>query len=472
MTDQATPPSPPQAPDQPVLVEQDVIDAAIACHHAGRGLRAVTLLRRVLGVNPANHNALRLLGVFLRQAGQAPASIPLLERATALHPFVPVFHQDLQKSYEAVGRPDLASASYCRALLAEIRAGLGPDDASPHPLGWSPERGCPIPLPPRGQRAEPVILFVSERWFLLDPRRGESNCMIFTIDGREACTPGASVGVFVDDLARGHGLPIDRLIERAVAEVDPDVVMLSPQVNGLLTALDPSAATLARLKRAHGFALAVTLYDMADDWGLAPVWPLEGLVDLVVSLDLPQPLAQARLPGWPVLGAWSPVDPTRFFDDGGPRDWVVSFVGQVRAARAAFLAEAQAAGLSLHIAGGQRGDAPLSLEDYAHALRRSQMTINLPLSQTGGVPHVKGRVFEALLSGTLLLEQDNPATAHWLRPMEHYVPFTDAADLTDKARYYRDHPEEARAIAQRGRDHVRAALSPAAFWRAVLARLA
>lgn len=456
------------------MTEQDVIDAAIAFHHAGRALKAVTLLRRVLGFNPANHNALRLYGVFLRQAGQAQASIPWLERAVALHPFVPVFHQDLQKSYEALGRADLASASYCRALLAEIRAGLGPKDAPPHPLGWSPEPGRTVPIAPRGQRRDPVILFVSERWFLLDPRRGDSNCLIFTIDGRETVIPGASVGFFVDDLARGHGLPLDSLFARAVAEIDPDVVMLSPQVNGLLTALDPSVATLAGVKRRHGFKLAVMLYDMADDWGVAPVAPvapLAGLVDLVVSLDLPPPLAQARLPELLVLGAWSPVDGALFHDDGGPRDIPISFVGQVRAARAVFLTQAQEAGLSIHVAGGQRGDAPLSLADYAATLRRSQMTINLPLSQTGGAPHVKGRVFEALLSGALLLEQANPATEHWLRPMEHYVPFTDAADLAAKARHFLEHPAEARAIAERGRDHVRDRLNPAAFWRAVQARL-
>lgn len=473
MTDQASP----QTPGQPGLVEQDVIDAAIACHHAGRALRAVTLLRRLLGVNPANHNALRLLGVFLRQAGQAPASIPLLERATALHPFVPVFHQDLQKSYEEVGRPDLASASYCRALLAEIRAGLGPDDAPPHPLGWSPERGCPIPLPPRGQRAEPVVLFVNERWFLLDPRRGASNSMLYGADALPKTRLATAVGFFPDERLLNESPPqsgrlVDAAFSRAVTDIDPDIVVWTPQVNGLLAALDPSLGVVAALRRMHSFKLLISLYDSADAWGAEPARRVGDLADLIVAMDLPQPFAEAVLAGLPVLGAWAFADPDLFYDGGDARDIPISFVGQAREARRAFLAQVEAAGVCVHHQGGQRGDAPLTYDGYAALLRRSQLTINLAESQTGGVPHVKARVFEALSCGTLLLEQDNPATAHWLRPMEHYVPFTDAADLADKARYYRDHPDEARAIAQCGRDHVRAALSPAAFWQAVLARLA
>jgi hypothetical protein len=458
------------------MTEQDVIDAAIAFHHAGRALKAVTLLRRVLGVNPANHNALRLYGVFLRQAGQAQASLSWLERAAALHPFVPVFHQDLQKSYEALGRADLASASYCRALLAEIRAGLGPEDAPPHPLGWSPERDRAVPIAPRGQRREPLILFVSERWFLLDPRRGASNTMLYGVNAREKTHPGGAVGFFLDELALryGGGLDagvIDRLFARAVAELDPDIVLWTPQVNALLHALDPSVEVVAELRRRHDFKLAVSLYDLADSWGAEPAWRLGAHTDLFIAMDLPQTLAEARLPGLPTLGAWAFADPDLFRDAGGARDIPISFVGQAREARAAFLAEVEAVGLPVHRLGGQRGGAPLTYDDYADTLRRSRLTINLSNSQTGGTPHVKARVFEALLSGALLLEQANPATEHWLRPMEHYVPFADAADLAAKARHYLEHPAEARAIAERGRDHVRDTLNPAAFWRAVQDRL-
>ncbi len=451
------------------MTEQDLLDAAIEFHRAGRTLKAMTLFRRVLAFNPANHNALRLYGTLLRQAGQPHPSIPLLARAAALHPFVPVFHQDLQKSYAAIGRADLASASYCRALIAEIRAGLD-GLPPPHPLGW-PGARTPQMAVPRAERAAPLHLFLNERWFLLDPRRGASNCMLYAADGRAKTHPGTSAGFFPDEVALHHGLPVDRAFERAIADLDPDVVVWSPQVNDLLTALDPRVETVAALKRRHGFKLVVTLYDMADAWGVEPARPLVGLADLFVAMDLPPPLAAARLPDAPVLGMWAVADADLFFDDGGDRDIPVSFVGQLREARAAFLAQVQAAGLPVHRTGGQRSDAVLSYADYADVLRRSRMTINLPHSQTGGAPHVKARVFEALSCGTLLLEQANPATAHWLRPMEHYVPFDDAADLVAKARHYLEHPDQARAIAERGRDHVRANLDAKAFWRRLQAAI-
>ena len=72
---------------------------------------------------------------------------------------------------------------------------------------------------------------------------------------------------------------------------------------------------------------------------------------------------------------------------------------------------------------------------------------------------VSNRMFEALgVGGALMLHQhvDGLKELTGLTPGEHYIEWTDLPDLYEKARYYLAHEDEARAIAQAGREFVEA----------------
>jgi spore maturation protein CgeB len=76
----------------------------------------------------------------------------------------------------------------------------------------------------------------------------------------------------------------------------------------------------------------------------------------------------------------------------------------------------------------------------------------------------RGRVWESLSCGAMLLEEDNASIRHFLEPMKHYVPFSDTRDAAEKIRFYYSNEAERKAIADKGYRMVRTRFSDKAFW--------
>lgn len=72
-------------------------------HRAGRLLEAERIYRRILQREPANPDALHLLGLVARQAGQGEAAIRLLRQAIANNPRAPAYRAHLAMMYEEDG---------------------------------------------------------------------------------------------------------------------------------------------------------------------------------------------------------------------------------------------------------------------------------------------------------------------------------------------------------------------------------
>lgn len=444
-----------------------LLERAVA-RHRGQDLAAAdALYRQCLALAPSDANALHLRGRLLGEAGRADGALAWLFRAVRVAPGVAPFRDPLAAALLKAGREEEAAAQYVQGLRARHRKTVRTAGAAPdlHPLDWRQ----PCFAVPRREPARPRVLFLNERWMLLDAARETSNCNLYGVEALAGTGLADAAAGFVDAMHYDTAAPADAWLGEAVERLAPDHVVFTPQVDVLARALDPSPECLGALKRAHGFALSCILYDSADDWGVRPALRYDSVVDRFVVLDLPQAAAEARLPGRPVLGLWAAPFSRLFHAANGPRDIPVSFVGMVRKSRAALLGRLAEEGIAVHVAGGQRGGKPLSFDDYADLLRRSLMTINLSLSQSEGAHHVKARVFEALACGALLLESDNGVTPQWLEPMRHYVPFADAADLARKIRHFTAHPGEARAIAEAGREAVRTRYGETAFWQRFLA---
>jgi len=94
----------------------DALALAVQYHQAGDLVQAEQIYRQILQANPAEGNALRLLGVLAHEVGQHQAALALLQQAVAILPHAGVCHASLAAVYVALGRWDEAEAS-CREAL-------------------------------------------------------------------------------------------------------------------------------------------------------------------------------------------------------------------------------------------------------------------------------------------------------------------------------------------------------------------
>jgi Tfp pilus assembly protein PilF len=93
-----------------------VLAAAVRHHEAGRLEEAAALYRQVLDREPANPDALHLLGVITHQRGNPAAGEDLIRRAIALRPNAARFHNNLGKLLAEQARWAEAAAAQRRAV--------------------------------------------------------------------------------------------------------------------------------------------------------------------------------------------------------------------------------------------------------------------------------------------------------------------------------------------------------------------
>lgn len=172
---------------------------------------------------------------------------------------------------------------------------------------------------------------------------------------------------------------------------------------------------------------------------------------------------------WPIF---TPKNPQFFFDPGGERDIDVSFVGESRylPQRRAFLQRLEAeTRIRAKIIGSSASDTKrqLSIREYAEVFQRSKISVALTMDS---VKQLKGRVFEAIHCGAMLMCDINPYINTYLRPGVEYVPFHDYEDLVEKCAYYLAHEDEMEAVRRAGHAKVVKYYSSSVFWRSLLAR--
>lgn len=105
---------------------EQTIQLALQHHQAGRLAEAEGLYRQVLAQQPANADALHLLGLVAKRAGRLDLAADLIRRAITIMPTAAAFPANLGAVYIELGRLDLALAAYSRAIQ------LKPDWADAH----------------------------------------------------------------------------------------------------------------------------------------------------------------------------------------------------------------------------------------------------------------------------------------------------------------------------------------------------
>ena len=136
------------------------------------------------------------------------------------------------------------------------------------------------------------------------------------------------------------------------------------------------------------------------------------------------------------------------------KDIDVAFLGQVsiyRTDRRNSIEYLMEQNISGYIASLNR-DQQVEHSKYAEILGRAKIGINF--SYSVDKHQLKGRVFEIMHSGAMLLETKNPQIETLFNDGIDYVSFSNKEDLVKKIKYYLIHEQERESIAQSGRQKV------------------
>ncbi|MDE2489564.1 MAG: glycosyltransferase [Elusimicrobia bacterium] len=135
-----------------------------------------------------------------------------------------------------------------------------------------------------------------------------------------------------------------------------------------------------------------------------------------------------------------------------PKDIPVSFVGEAYGFRIDVIEHLRRRGVPVQTFG--RGWGPfISNDEFLRVLHRSRINLGM-----GGILHsedlvnLKGRDFEVpATGGGVYLTTYNPDLARYFAIGDEILCYSGREDLVDQIRYYLKHPDEAAAIAARGR---------------------
>ena len=104
--------------DSPVSSDgrQRLLSNAIQLHQKGHLVEAERIYRKILEAEPANPDALHLLGLIAQRAGQAEAAIQLIQQAIAGNPLSASYQANLAMVFEEQGRHGEAERAAAAAL--------------------------------------------------------------------------------------------------------------------------------------------------------------------------------------------------------------------------------------------------------------------------------------------------------------------------------------------------------------------
>jgi glycosyltransferase involved in cell wall biosynthesis len=233
--------------------------------------------------------------------------------------------------------------------------------------------------------------------------------------------------------------------------------------------LNPSHYTHKALKEL-GVYQVFMWPDTGPGWGTQTIQELGDLADLHISWDNPRsPYHDTFKYPSNHLQLWVPQDKYLFYKQS-EQDIEVSFIGSARYYdRHLFVRHLMSQVPTVVIRGGQREE-KLTPEGYAELIRRSKISINFSLSPAQFF-QTKGRVFEVLACGSMLLEFKNPATASLLIPDQDFVQFDSPQDLVNKIKYYTEHQDERAKIAEQGWKTYQEKYTSQIFWDTIMTRI-
>jgi len=307
---------------------------------------------------------------------------------------------------------------------------------------------------------------------------------------------GTVSAFFCDEHCRLNCTPCDEAFVKTCEQLKPDFLFLFPVSTDIVRwcgdppqqkalHMFPRKSTFEFIKKALDIPIITCNGDAYGEDSFAYTEELSLISDRILIMEPNSDfMERARTPEKYVL-LWCPVVSSIFCSNGHEsRDIDVSFIGRAHYSdsdndlppdnplhqylyRLVFLEKLIAAGIPVFRAGGQQQLVPLSTEQVAEYLRRSKISLNFSYFS----PErrlIRGRVWEALNCGSLLLEEDNSSTSYYLEPNKHYIPFNGVEDAAEKIRFYLQNPALLENIAQSGCTVARENYGARIFWERVI----
>lgn len=154
----------------------------------------------------------------------------------------------------------------------------------------------------------------------------------------------------------------------------------------------------------------------------------------------------------------------------------ICFIGSTfKYMRATSLVMMEKANLPVFVRGGNRTKDCPSIDEYSATMRQSLATVNFSardadLPWDENMNCITARVYEAMNSGCVVLEQDNRSVEYFFTPYAHYLPFHSMDELVFVSRFILEKPEIAAELARRG-EAFAGQYSDEMFWGRILNRL-
>jgi hypothetical protein len=336
------------------------------------------------------------------------------------------------------------------------------------------------------------ILFVSLKWTDATPGRPLSSVHLL-MDTLNQSGLGKATGFFCDEHIHTHGTQCDEAFLKHCWQYRPDVLFLFPTQLDIAVTIEnrpngkggpfylfPRNDTIKYVRNKLGVPV---INAVGDAWGVEAFNRFEGMGDFsdVILLFEPESefLTMTAMPSkYAIL--WYPINQKRFDRNGRDQDIPVSFIGRTHSPSANetvsvesplhqyvyryhFLQKLIGLGIPVFRAGGAQNAYPLSDDMVSQYIQRSKMTLNFSY-HSPNKRLFRGRVWEALSCGAMLLEEDNASIRHFLEPMKHYVPFSDTREAAEKIRFYHSNNAEREAIADEAYRLVHTQFSNNEFW--------
>lgn len=150
-----------------------------------------------------------------------------------------------------------------------------------------------------------------------------------------------------------------------------------------------------------------------------------------------------------------PFSLSQVFQVANPRNLDYNFIGSVgsyRDYRNHYLDFISHLGYKSLLGSFNSRNDQLARQDYLEVLNKSKISINFSMTHSQNF-QLKGRVWEVMLSGSMLLEQENEQIKHFFEDGVHFVSFSDKFQLKDKLLHYINNDSERIKIAEAGQKH-------------------
>jgi hypothetical protein len=256
-------------------------------------------------------------------------------------------------------------------------------------------------------------------------------------------------------------------LETHISDFRPDVVVMDAMFEESPESL--SRAELGALKSRYGFKLVSMV---ADSYPPLPNYAAHwaALSDLTVTFTDHGYLAS--VPGRAFAAPCQPIAASLF--KAAPedaRDIGFCYIGSRRRNRDLWCAHVVHAGIEATIRlTDRRADRGLTEQEYYQLIGRSRIVFNNG-EVASGIHILTFRIFEAMASGTLLINHAAGPISDYFVPYVHYVPVENVHELVCFSRFFLSHPEYRLRMAEEARIWLESHYSGELFWRSVFARL-